>query len=201
MCGNYAYVLAERASPYVFQASIEPDIQLRLFEQRHADQLSAFFRDNREHLGAELPWLAQPFSPDDVQAYIRAGLERFAANNGFRAGIWWRDQLAGCLSLHSVEWNDRKASLGYWLGAAFQGYGIITQSCQLLIAYAFAELQLDRLEIQCATDNERSRQVALRVGFQQEGILRQSWRRQGHLVDQVVYGLVRNEWERIRAGH
>ncbi|HEY0734064.1 MAG TPA: GNAT family protein [Herpetosiphonaceae bacterium] len=178
----------------MFHAAIEPDLLLRLFEHRHADELAAFFRDNRAHLTAELSWLAEPFSSADVQAYIQAGLDRFAANNGFRAGIWWRDQLAGCMSLHSVDWSDRKASFGYWLGAAFQGHGIITRSCQAVIAYAFTELELDRLEIQCATDNVRSRQVAQRLGFQQEGILRQSWRRQGQLVDQVVYGLLRSEW-------
>jgi ribosomal-protein-serine acetyltransferase len=183
----------------VFHVTIEPDLLLRLFEHRHTDELSAFFRDNCTHLEAELPWLAQPFSSEDVRAYIQAGLDRFATNNGFRAGIWWRDQLAGCLSLHSVDWDDRRASLGYWLGATFQGHGIITRSCQVVIAYAFTQLELDRLEIQCATDNGRSQQVAQRLGFQQEGVLRQCWRRQGQLVDQIVYGLLRSEWSQTRA--
>jgi ribosomal-protein-serine acetyltransferase len=179
----------------VFFLPIEPDIILRPFEYRHAEQLEGFFGENRGHLAAELAWLAEPFSRDDVVAYIRAGLERSAAGNGFRAGIWWRDQLAGCLSLHSIDWNDRKASLGYWLGAAFQGHGIITRSCRAVIIHAFGDLLLDRLEIQCAADNDRSRQLALRLGFRQEGVLRQSWRRQGQLVDQVVYGLLRSEWD------
>jgi ribosomal-protein-serine acetyltransferase len=178
----------------MFSATVEPGIQLRLLERRHGDELTAFFQANSDHLEAELPWLAQPFSPDDVQAYIRAGLDRYAADNGFRAGIWLQGRLAGCISLHSLEWNDRKAGLGYWLGAAFQGHGIITRSGRAVIDYAFTELLLDRLEIQCAADNVRSRQVALRLGFQQEGVLRHSWRRQGVLVDQAVYGLLRSEW-------
>lgn len=180
----------------MFQAIIEPDLALRLFEQRHAEELTTLFHDNHTHLELELSWLAEPFSVDDVRAYIQAGLDRFAANNGLRAGIWWRDQLAGCMSLHGVDWNDRKASLGYWLAATWQGKGLITKSCRAVIDYAFAELLLDRIEIQCAADNERSRQVAVRLGFQQEGILRQSWRRQGLLVDQVLYSLLRSEWRR-----
>lgn len=178
----------------MFQATIDSDLVLRLLEQRHTDELLILFQDNRVHLRGEMDWLAQPFSSADVQMYIQAGIDRFAANNGFRAGIWWRGQLAGCISLHNVDWSDRKASFGYWLGAGFQGHGIITRSCHTVIVYAFGNLQLDRLEIQCATDNERSRQVAQRLGFQQEGILRQSWRRQGILVDQVVYSLLRSEW-------
>lgn len=185
----------------MFHAAIDRDLILRLFELRHTAELAAFFRDNRVHLAAELPWLAEPFSPADVQAYIQAGLDRFAANNGFRAGIWRQDQLAGCISLHSVDWSDRKAGLGYWLGAAFQGHGIITRTCRAVIAYAFTELELDRIEIQCATDNQRSRQVAQRLGFQQEGILRQSWRREGQPVDQVVHSLLRSEWSPTPAEH
>lgn len=71
----------------MFYVAIEPDLLPRLLEQRHTDELVAFFRDNCSHLEAELDWLAQQFSLADVDAYIRAGLERFAANNGFRAGI------------------------------------------------------------------------------------------------------------------
>lgn len=178
----------------MFYATIEPGLLMRLLEQRHAAELYECFIANRTHLAMELSWLSQPFSHEDVSAYIRAGLERFAANNGFRAGIWQNDQLAGCISLHQVEWADGKASLGYWLAAPFERRGIITRACQFVIHYAFSELHLERLEIQCASDNVRSRQVAVRLGFQQEGILRQSWRREGQLVDQVIYGLLRTEW-------
>jgi ribosomal-protein-serine acetyltransferase len=183
----------------MFHIMIDQDILLRLFEQRHTSELYEFFLANRRHLQAELPWLALPFSHDDVSGYIRVGLERFAANNGFRAGIWRSTSLAGCLSLHSLEWNDRKASLGYWLGTTFERQGIVTRACRAVIAHAFTDLQLDRLEILCASDNVRSQQLAKRLGFQQEGTLRQSWRREGQLVDQVVYGLLRTEWQQSPA--
>ena len=183
-----------KAQAGMFSVAIEPDLVMRLFELRHTAELYNCFVANRTHLESELPWLSQPFTHDDVSAYIRAGLERFAANNGFRAGIWSSQQLVGCFSLHTLEWADGKASLGYWLAAPFERRGIITRACQVAINYAFFELGLERLEIMCASDNMRSRQVAMRLGFQQEGILRRSWRRQGQLVDQVVYGLMRDEW-------
>lgn len=62
---------------------IEPDIVMRLFERRHAAELCAFFTENREHLGLELPWLMEPFAEGDVGEYIQAGLDRLAANQGF----------------------------------------------------------------------------------------------------------------------
>ena len=93
-----------------------------------------------------------------------------------------------------MKWDDGQASLGYWLAAGHQGRGLITRAGRVVIAHAFTELALERLEIQCASDNHRSQRVAERWGFQREGVLRRSWRRQGQLVDQALYSLLRTEW-------
>ncbi len=97
--------------------------------------------------------------------------------------------------MHSVVWPDRKASLGYWLGESFQGKGLVTKSGRALIDHAFGTLKLHRLEIQCAVDNWPSRKVADRLGFTQEGILRQSWWTQEQFVDMVLYGFLVTDWQ------
>lgn len=179
----------------MFSFVIDPHLTLRQFEQRHQVELHNFFAANSGHLSMELDWLADPFTVGDVSLYIQAGLDRFAAGKGFRSGIWLDDQLAGCISLHGVEWENKKASLGYWLGSSYTGRGIITRVCAAVITHSFMTLDLQRIEIQCAIDNFPSRKVADRLGFVQEGILRRSWLRQGQLVDQVVYSLLRHEWD------
>ena len=179
---------------YVFSAHINESLTLRLLEERHADVVFHLLTQNREHLQTELEWLSEPFALADVQAYIRAGLDRFAANNGLRAGIWTHNQFAGIVSLHSLVWADRKASLGYWLGATFQGRGLVSQACQHVLNHAFHELQLQRVEIQCGADNQRSRKIAERLGFTYEGTIRQSWWSQERFVDMAIYGLLAAEW-------
>jgi ribosomal-protein-serine acetyltransferase len=80
------------------------------------------------------------------------------------------------------------------LGAAFEGKGLVTTACQVMIDHAFHELGLNRVVISCASDNQRSRAIAEKLGFTREGILRQSdWLKDG-FVDQVVYGILANEW-------
>jgi ribosomal-protein-serine acetyltransferase len=179
----------------MFSHRIDDRVELRLLEERHAEELFSLLEQNRNHLRAELTWLNEEFSLKDAKEYVRAGLERFAAGNGLRAGIWLQDSLAGIVSLHNLIQVDRKASLGYWLGASFQGQGLVTMACSVLINHSFSELKLNRLEIQCAPANDRSRRVAERLGFTQEGVLRQSWWIQGQFVDQVVYGLLASEWQ------
>ncbi|HEX6624771.1 MAG TPA: GNAT family protein [Pyrinomonadaceae bacterium] len=179
----------------MFSYKIDGQTELRLLEERHAEKVFSLLEQNRSHLEAELTWLDDQFSLKDAKEYIRAGLERFAANNGLWAGIWLRDDLAGIVSLHNLVRADRKASLGYWLGASFQGRGLVTKACRILVDHAFGELKLNRLEIQCDPENVRSRKVAGRLGFTQEGVLRQSWWSRDRFVDQMVYGLLASEWQ------
>lgn len=178
----------------MFSYKIDENITLRLLEERHADEVFYLLEQNRSHLQEELTWLTDQLSLHDAKEYIKAGLERFAANKGLRAGVWTQDNLAGIVSVHGLVGADRKASLGYWVGSSFQGQGLVTKSCRSLIAYAFSELKLNRLEIQCDSENERSRKVAERLGFTQEGILRQSWWSKNRFADLVAYGLLASEW-------
>jgi len=180
----------------MFRFKIDDDIELRLLEEQHAEEVFSLLDRNRSHLESELTWLDDQFSSAiDAKEYIKAGLERLAAKNGLRAGIWLRGDLAGVVSLHNLIWADRKASLGYWLGASFQGQGLVTKACRILIDHSFGKLKLNRLEIQCDPENERSWKVAESLGFTKEGVLRQSWWSRDHFVDQVVYGLIASEWQ------
>ena len=178
----------------MFSFKVDDKIELCLLEERHAEELFSLLKQNQNHLQEELVWLDDQLSTDDAREYIRAGLRRFADNNGLRAGIWFDGKLAGIASLHNLAPADRRASLGYWLGASFQGQGLVTKACRVLINHAFGELKLNRLEIQCAPENQRSRRVAERLGFTQEGVMREAWWIRERFVDQVVYGLLASEW-------
>jgi len=100
----------------------------------------------------------------------------------------------------AVEAYEGSVELGYWLDAAMEGKGVVTQACRTMVRHAFEEHELHKVEISCATDNTRSRAVAERLGFIQEGILRQTDRLHDRYVDSVFYGLLVDEWN-ARAEH
>lgn len=174
----------------MFSYRVNAQSELRLLEERHAELLFALVEQNRERH----PEIPQLFSLEDARAYIKRDLALFAENKGLGIGVWHQGNLAGSVRYHEIDWTNRSTELGYWLGAAFEGKGLVTTACQVMIDHAFNELGLNRVVISCASENRRSRAIAENLGFTQEGVLRQSdWLKDG-FVDQVVYGILASEW-------
>lgn len=179
----------------MFIHRLDADTHLELLEQRHAPALFALIEANRERLRAWLPWVDRTRTVADSEAYIGATQDQWAGDNGFVAGIWHRGALAGVVGYHKVELPKRATDLGYWLGAAHEGKGLMTLAVRALIAHAFGPLGLNRVEIRCATDNLRSRALPERLGFTLEGVLRDNEWLYDHHVDHAVYSLLAREWD------
>lgn len=173
---------------------VDQDIQLRLLEDRHAEAYFTLLSRNRTHLRQWIGWMEFEPELESTRAFLQQALLEFARNETFQTGIWWQNQLVGTIDLSRFQWQSRRAELGYLLSADAQGQGIATRSCRALINYAFSDYQLNKIEIRCATGNIRSRALAERLGFQQEGTLRQAEILHGHPVDYALYGLLKDEW-------
>jgi len=179
----------------MFTHQVSDRIELRLLQEHHVAEFYAWQMENSEHLRRWLDWpLDENYSIEDSRGFIKRWLNRFADNNGFEAGIWYQGKLIGEVSVDRIEWQNKLAEMGYSLGAEYQGRGIVTACMRVLIDYAFDELKLNRVELRCAAENLKSRAVAERLGFTQEGELRESWLIHGRFVGQVVYGMLASEW-------
>lgn len=178
----------------MFTHRLDDDTELRLLEREQADELFALVDDNREYLRQWLPWVDDTKSVEDSAAFIEMTLEQFAEGNGFQAGVWYEGALGGVIGHHGVDRANLSTSLGYWLGASFQGKGLMTKSCRVLIEHAFGYWGLERVEIRCATENMKSRAIPERLGFELEGVLRRAEVLYGTHVDLAVYGMVAAEW-------
>ena len=174
---------------------IDDDMVLRIYEERHAQEVAKLVDQNRVYLRQWLPWVDDSRTVEDSKAFIRSSLQQFTQNEGFQMGIWSGETFAGGIGYHQIDWIDRKVEIGYWLGEAFQGKGLMTKACRTLITYAFTELGLNRVEIHCAAENIRSCAIPKRLGFTQEGILRDAQWLYDRYVDMVVYGLLAREWQ------
>jgi ribosomal-protein-serine acetyltransferase len=116
------------------------------------------------------------------------------ANDGFQTAIVHDGRIAGVIGFLSVEWNRRATSLGYWLGGSFQGRGTMTAAVRALTAHALLAWELNRVEIRVASENSRSRAIPERLGFREEGTLRQADRVGDRYLDILVYSMLSADW-------
>ncbi len=179
----------------MFSYKIDEDAELRLFEPRHAEELNALVTENYEHIREWSAWLKNRQRPiEHTQEWIKRNLEQFARNEGLTIGIWYKGALAGQIEF-DLNWNDRKMEIGYWLGASFQGKGLVTNACRVLINHAFYELNLNRVEMRCAVENKKSRKIPEKLGFREEGIILEAEWLRDHFTDLVIYGMLADEWQ------
>ena len=101
--------------------------------------------------------------------------------------------LVGMVSLHNINYIMHTAAIGYWLDEDNVGRGIITDAVKTMIRYAFDELAINRIEIRAAVGNIKSRAIPERLGFRQEGILRQAECVNGIFMDMAVYVLLKSD--------
>jgi ribosomal-protein-serine acetyltransferase len=180
----------------MFSAILQPGVELRLVEERHARALFAAVDRDREYLRQWMPWVDATRTEEDILAFIRRSSEQFASNSGFSAGIWADGCMAGVIGMHHVEWVYRKAEMGYWLAREFQGRGIATAAVRAMTGHALVELELNRMEILCAVGNARSSAIPKRLGFTLEGTLREAQLLNGRYLDLEVYSMLRREYRR-----
>ena len=110
----------------------------------------------------------RPYTEDDARSY----LQRVAAGWGAGARASFAiveaadpDAPLGAAGLEAINWDQRAADVGYWLAAAARGRGFATRAVELLVAWAFGPLGLERLELRTNEDNAASHAVARRAGF------------------------------------
>lgn len=163
---------------------------LQVIGPQHGPGLFQLLETNRDHLRRWHPWVDLLRSEQDVSRAIIAWQQQDANQQGFHAGIWFNGKLCGMISHLHLDKANRWAALSYWLDAAHQGRGIMTESCRAMIAHGFEVWKLNRITIECATENTRSRAIPERLGFELEGIIRQVEWLGDHYADHAIYGLL-----------
>jgi ribosomal-protein-serine acetyltransferase len=179
-------------TPAPFRADLGDGAVLRRYTLEDVDELWALVQAERERIGVWMPWVA---STRTIEAQ-RAWLERVTVAEGLDGcGIWASDRYAGGAGL---SWDPFgiAGEIGYWIGAEFEGRGLVTRACRALIEHGFGVVGLHRISIRAGVENARSRAIPERLGFTREGVLRGEGRGSGGFYDLIVYGLLEDEWSR-----
>jgi ribosomal-protein-alanine N-acetyltransferase len=126
-----------------------------------------------------------PYTVADASAYI-AHVAARPVQTSF--GIVVEEQTIGSITLMLGEDVERRsAEIGYWIGRAHWGRGIMPEVVQATTRYAFQQLQLARVFAVPFATTSRSARVLDKAGYVREGVMRHSAVKDGVLLDQLLY--------------
>ncbi|REG84305.1 GNAT family N-acetyltransferase [Marinomonas pollencensis] len=118
----------------------------------------------------------------------------YADGKSLVCAIFYNDTLVGNISFNSIDYDLKRVDIGYWLSANYQGKGIVSKCVTKLITMAFTDLNMEKVQISAALNNQPSRQVCERLGFKLEGVITRAEKVNGRVLDHAIYGLSRADW-------
>jgi len=147
------------------------------------------------------PW--EPTWPDDAltRPAFRRRLRQYATewqrDEGYSFLIFTKDPgkgLVGGIALTNIRRGVADTGMiGYWMGQAFAGQGVMSEAVPLVLDFAFEKLSLHRVEAACLEHNERSRRLLVKSGFRQEGYARGFLKIDGVWRDHITFGILRED--------
>ena len=133
-----------------------------------------------------------PYTLEDADAWLRHCVRTVPATD-FAIDV--HGEAVGGIGLvlrTDVERVD--AEIGYWLGEAHWGHGVMSGAVQAFTPWALERFNLARLHAHVFSFNGASARVLEKAEYVLEGRLRQSALKDGTLIDQLLYARVREDW-------
>lgn len=184
-----------------------PRMVLRCWDPKDAPLLKEAIDASLEHLLPWMPWAREePQSVEAKMELLRKFRGRFDLDRDWVYGLFTRDERAvvGGAGLHpsasgtpATRRNEASVrEIGYWVASAFSGQGFATEAASALVRVGFELERVERIEIHCELDNVRSAAVARKLGFREDGVLRNRLRRSdGELAPKQIFSLLAEEYE------
>jgi RimJ/RimL family protein N-acetyltransferase len=168
-----------------------PRLHIRLASESDLPALLTFNGDDA--VTRFLPYATWK-SLDDARAWLKRmqGLQEAGGTLQFVIVDKQSALAIGSCLLFKHDEASARAELGYVLARSHWGGGVMHEALTALIGHAFIHMALRRLEAEIDPRNVASARLLERLGFVQEGLLRQRWMTKGELTDSALYGLLRD---------
>jgi len=146
------------------------------------------------------PVVGRPDVTNDQRAFsARCGARAREAQlgTGYGFGIFLDDHLIGEVNLSSIRRGAlQSGDIGYWIDRDHAGQGYMPESVVTVLAFAFEDLALHRVEIDIIPRNQRSRRVVEKLDLRSEGLAERLVEINGVWEDHIRYAITLEEWAR-----
>lgn len=157
-----------------------PRLIIRPYRDDDAYQLTEAYLESVNELKPWLTWSHtvsnDGLSPLEVeQIFIKKAYAKWLLREELSFALTLKHDdtiIVGAICLRRINWSVPGMEIRYWLRTSQTGQGYMTEAVDALCHYAFLQLHAKRIDLMCDESNLRSRAVPQRLGFVQEGVLK-----------------------------
>jgi RimJ/RimL family protein N-acetyltransferase len=199
--GMIIYLMSQSSHVPTFPILKGENVKLRQLCRKDAKRITKLLtQEVSYYLKAIIP---NPYKIEDALNFINKSHSNFKSKKGFIFGIDFRrttDELSsssspfvGIISIENIDYINRNAEVGYWIGKEYWNRAIATESLALVIDYAFNILDLHKLYASVFVQNAASIRVLEKCSLRREGELCEQKYKHGKFHNILLYGMTKNE--------
>ncbi|MDR6843626.1 GNAT family protein [Flavobacterium granuli] len=173
--------------------TIDNTLKLELITENHAQTIFEIVDANRAHLRPWLPFVDRMQTVEFANNFVKGAMQRNKDGNEYAFVIIENKKVIGRIGVYKIDNQNKIGEIGYWIIEGLQGKGIVTKSCKAIIDFCFSDLQLNRIEIKCGTENFKSKSIPEKLNFTKEGVIRQGELLYDTFIDLNLYSLLKSE--------
>ncbi|WP_269222234.1 MULTISPECIES: GNAT family N-acetyltransferase [Flavobacterium] len=173
---------------------IDNTLKLELINENHAQPIFEMVDANRTHLRPWLPFVDRMQTVEFAQNFVNGTMQRNKDGNEYAFVIVENSIVIGRIGVYKIDGQNKIGEIGYWIIEGFQGKGSVTKSCKAIIDFCFSELQLNRIEIKCGTENFKSKTIPEKLNFTKEGVIRQGELLYDTFIDLNLYSILKSDF-------
>jgi len=171
------------------------EMQVRLIEKEDFEKLYNLVEINRERLIMYFPKTSANIKDlDSAKKFARQKVKQAFEREQYCFVIAKKNygEIVGMVMVKNIDWTIPKGELAYFIDQNYEGLGITSSAVKWVVDYCFAQLEMEKLYIKFNPENVGSKRVAIKNGFEKEGLLKREFRTGlGELTDVERYGLLR----------
>jgi RimJ/RimL family protein N-acetyltransferase len=174
------------------------DVELRHLREGDADAFTAAVHESLGELRQWMPWAAEEPRPVADRLELIRRWERERAEGGDQSfGIFVDGAVAGACGLHR-RIGPGGLEIGYWVRTRDTGRGVATEAARRLCEIAFADPEIDHVEIHHDRANAASARIPARLGFSRIAERPVAPETSGEEGVEVIWRLTREDWDPAR---
>lgn len=183
----------------IFEELRGEHVIIRPYRESDAQDLFEAVAESRDHLRPWLPFADAHQTVEETRDWIIHQAAKWLLREDMILGMWEAatNRYLGGTGFHPHDWETGYFEIGYWIRVSAEGHGYVTEAVRLLTDFVLHTLKANRLEIRCDELNVRSAAIPRRLGFVEEGRLRNNTTTQdGRLRTTLIFSLIPGEWQK-----